>query len=376
MTKAEVNGKVEKPYFVNNFNKDGKMVVMGMDAGTWDYNKSNNSIVMKSELDKDFNGEGKIVNLTDKELVVDKDGARLFYKKVNASEISADNKNSGLMGIWEFKNVPYSEATTLVTFTEPDEFTMIQKEEGMSANLSGTWIFDKQNSVLIMIGLRGEDTFKGENKVVEINEENLKLENNGIVFKGHKKTQNAKKIEHLTFVEAEFYNEDGEYKYPDDEEKLSWWDWAEIKANLLNVSQLVYNYSTLTGDSEAFETKILTADVKATSQEEGFVIDNIFKGYDRYTLPEDAELPENYQYSKALYPLSDDIFRVIGSEQITTPAGIFNCTVVEVATDSDILKKLWIITDKSGFSIYAKIIEENPDETFGHYSIYELQEIR
>ena len=80
--------------------------------------------------------------------------------------------------------------------------------------------------------------------------------------------------------------------------------------------------------------------------------------------------------SKALYPLTDDIFRIVGNEQITTPAGTFNCVVVEVATISDVLKKLWVITDKPGFGIYAKVIDENPDETWGHYSVYELQAIK
>ncbi|MBN1970528.1 MAG: hypothetical protein JW870_14270 [Candidatus Delongbacteria bacterium] len=376
MTKAEVGGEVQNPYFITEFKEDGDFLVMGMDAGTWTFNEKSNSVVMKSELDKDFNGEGRIEKLTEKELVVEKDEVKLFYIKVDASRISENNKNSGLMGMWEFKNVPYPEATTIVTFTGPDKFTILQKEEGMSANLSGTWIFDKQSNSLIMIDLRSEDSFHGESKIVKFDAENLELENNGTLFKGIKKAQNTIQIERLSITEGDFYNEDGDYKYYGDEEKLPWWDWAEIKSNLLNVNQLIYNYSTLISGTEAFETKTLIADIKATPEEEGFVIDNIFSGYDRYTLPVDAELPENYEYSKALYPITDDIFRVVGSEQITTPAGTFSCTVVEVASDSDVMKKLWVITDKPGFGIYAKIIEDNPDETWGHYSVYELVEIK
>ena len=270
MTKAEVNGELEKPYFVTEFQEYGKMLVMGMDAGTWEYNKSNNSIVMKSELDKDFNGEGKIVTISEKELVVDKGGATLSYRRVGTAEIVEANKNSGLIGMWEFKEVPYSGANTLVTFTEPDEFKIIQKEEGMTSNLSGTWIFDKPEMSLIMVGLRGEDTFKGENKVLKIDGKTLELENNGTVFKGTKKAQNSTKIERLTFTEDDFYNEDGDYKYYDDAQKLPWYNWAEIESNLLNVKQLVYKYSTLINGTEAFESKILTADVKATLEEEGF----------------------------------------------------------------------------------------------------------
>jgi hypothetical protein len=60
--------------------------------------------------------------------------------------------------------------------------------------------------------------------------------------------------------------------------------------------------------------------------------------------------------------------------QITTPAGTFECTVLESIDYDEVRKKLWMINDRLG--IYARIIEENPDEIFGHYSVYELQEIK
>ena len=373
MTKVEVGGDVEYPFQITDFNEDGGFVVMGFEAGTWTYNEKQNSIVLKSELDKDFNGEGKIVNLNENELVVDKAGVKMFYRKVDRNKISESNKNSGLFGMWEFNDVPYSGAKTLVTFIEPDEFKIIQKEVGHTANLSGTWIFDKENSVLTMIGLRSEDTFKGDNKVVKIDEENLDLDNQGAVFKAYKKAQNTIKIERLTFAESDFFDENGNYKYYDDEEKLPWRNWYEMKTDMLEIKRLVYEYSTLINGTEAFETKTLTADVKASPEEEGFAIDSVFIGYDRYNLPEDTEFYTNTEYSKPLYPLTDELFRIVDEEQITTPAGTFDCTVVEAVTDSGVLKKLWMITDKIG--IYAKIVEVDTDKTWGHYSVYELQEI-
>lgn len=374
MTKAETGNDVQNPYQITDFNDNGKFFIMGFEAGTWEYNKANNSILLKSELDKDFNGEGKIEKITTQELVITKEGTKMFYTKVNNSEIVAANKNSGLMGTWEFKDVPYSKSKMVVTFTEPDEFKMIQKEEGMTASFSGTWIFDKTNNALIMIGLRGEDTFHGKNKVITVNDKNLELENNGTVFKGEKKAQNTAKIERLTFTEDDFYTEDGDYKYEDDTEKLPWRNWSELKTNLLEVKQLVYNYASLVSGTQTFDTKTLISNVKATLEEEGFSIDNIFNGFDRFNLPEDSAFPENNNFTAPLYPLEDDTFRVTGNEEITTPAGTFDCTVVEVASDSGALKKLWLINDKIG--VFAKIIEDNPDESWGHYWVYELQEIK
>jgi len=374
MTKAEVNGEVQTPYFVTEFKEDGRFFVMGMDAGTWEFNTTENSIIMKSELDKDFNGEEKVLKLSKKELLVDKNGAKLLYRKIDAPAIEKENEHSGLFGMWEFTDEPYAGVITLLTFSAPDEFTMIQKEEGSVARLSGTWIFDQEEALLFMIGLRGEDILHGENKVIRIHDDAMELESNGKLFKAKRKAKSAQKIERLCFTEADFYTEEGDYKYYEDEEKLPWRDFGEMKMGLLNIKQLVYNYATLINGTDAFENKTLTADVQASLEEEGFSVDNIFIGYDRYNLPEDAAFPENTEYYKPLYPLMVDIFRVVGNEQITTPAGTFDCTVVEAIADSGARMKMWMISDKLG--VYAKVIVDDPDDSFGYYFVYELKEIK
>ncbi len=147
-----------------------------------------------------------------------------------------------------------------------------------------------------------------------------------------------------------------------------------MKNSLLNVKQLVYIYATLIDGTKAFENKTLIANVHASLEEDGFTIDNIFNGYDRYHVPDDSEFPENSNFSEPLYPLIENTYRIVGNEQLTTPAGTFDCTILEVVSDSEVLKKLWMINDKIG--VYAKVIEDNPDETFGHYCVYELQDIK
>lgn len=374
MIKAEIEGEVQTPYFVTEFNEDGKMIIMGMEAGTWTYNKASHTVEMKSDLDKDFNGTGKIIALTENELQILKDGANLFYRKIDLTNISTGNKDSGLMGTWEFKDVPYPEVNTLVTFKEPDEFSIILREEGMTSNLSGTWIFDKKEMSLLMIGLRGEDTFNGENKVIKITDDTIELENNRKTYKAKLKAENTQEIEQLSFTESDFFNEAGVYKYESDLEKLPWLNWDEMKADLLHVEQLIYNYSQLINGTDVFDSRILTANVHASLEEEGFEIDNIFNGYDRYDLPKDAEWPENPNFYVPLYPLNESLFRITGNEQITTPAGTFDCLVLEAVNESRFLNKLWMIKDRIG--VFAKIIDVDPDETFGHYSVYELQEIK
>ncbi|VAW22917.1 hypothetical protein MNBD_BACTEROID04-846 [hydrothermal vent metagenome] len=375
LTKAEVRTEVQKPYQITNFNEDGKFTIMGIEVGTWGYNKSNNAIVMKSEFDKDFNGEGKILKLTEKELIVNKDGVKMFYKKIDMTTVVANNKNSRLIGMWEFKDIPYDGANTFVTFNEPDEFTILQKEEGMETTLRGTWIFDMQETSLIMVGLRGEDIFKGENKLIKITDETIQLDNGERLFTAKRKLKSNIKIERLTFSEKDFYNDDGDYKYEDDEQKLPWDDFYKMIDELVTIKQLVYNYSTLIKGSTSFETKTLTANVNANIEEEKVSIDNVFKGYDSYNLPDDTAMqPNNYDQYNKLFPLEEDTFRVVGEEEITVAAGTFTCTVIEAIGSFDENIKLWMINNKPG--ILAKVIKDNPDKSFGYYHIYELQEIK
>ncbi len=373
VTKVEADGEIQEPYQVTEFTAEGKMGMMGMEVASWKYNKKTNSIEMESDFDKDFSGVAKILKLNTDELIFVKDDVKVFYQKLDENKIAANNKISGVIGTWVFKGEPYPYANTYLTFKEPDEFTMIQKQEGMESSSKGTWIFDKQKMSLIMIGLRGEDMLKGENKVVKIDNETIELENHGKVFNANKKAGNAVEIEHLTFTEDDFYTEDGDYKYYDDEEKLPWQDPMMMMMSLVNVKHLLYKYSVLVENAGVFEDIILTADVVSNPQEQELSIDNIFYGYDRYNLPEDTALPSNDNYDHILYPDEENTFRLAGSEEITTPAGTFDCAVVEVVTTREARKKLWMIIDKPG--VYAKIIEDKPG-TFGYYNIYELQAIK
>ena len=94
-----------------------------------------------------------------------------------------------------------------------------------------------------------------------------------------------------------------------------------------------------------------------------------------FNLPKDTKLPPNQfnEYNK-LYPEENNSFRVVGKEKITTSAGTFNCTIVEVIEGFDKKLKLWMINDKP--YIFAKMIKERTDKMYGYYHMYELQEIK
>lgn len=372
ITKVEVNGEIQNPYQIMNYNQDGKMVIMGIEVGTWEYNKNNHSIITKSEFDKDFNGENKIINLSETALEVLKNNAKVFYQKVDLNKVIEENASSGLEGTWRLINND-SDSVQILDFKAPDEFVLIDKGNGMQSQSKGTWMFNKKDKTVIMIGFSMEH-LKGVNNIVTISDSEISLESNGAISTFKKEENTTVAIEKLTFSAEEFYTENGDYKYEQDEEKLPWNNWSELKMGILDIHQLVYKYSKLINGTTSFENKNLTANVRATLEEEMFTIDNVFIGFDSYNVPEDTEFYSNeFDGYYKLYPLEGDTFRVKGEETITTPAGTFNCTVVE-AVNGDERKKLWMINDKLG--VYAKIIDEDPDEMFGHYNIYELQEIK
>lgn len=250
-----------------------------IDAGSWEFSKKQNAIIMSSTLDNDFNGKAAIVKISKSELVYKKDEATLHFKRLVAADLQ-----------------PEARAEEPVNFPP-----------------------------------------------------------------------------RLTFVEAEFFTEDGEYKHYDDEEKLPWRDIDKMLIRMASVKQLVYKFSKLDGDATVFTEQTLTAHVNSNPEEQALSIDYIFHGFDRYNLPDDVALQPNNEYSNLLYPEEEDTFRVAGIEQVTTPAGTFDCTVVEVAGRFETRKKLWMINSKPG--IYARIITDKPGK-FGQYSVFELLEIK
>ena len=236
----------------------------------------------------------------------------------------------------------------------------------------GAWEYNKKQNAIYM-NSPDEKILNGKAEIIEITTDKLEYKRDGIIHRliKYKEKENSAM---LRFSEADFFTEDGDYKYDADEEKIPWKNPSEMLRSLRNVNHLVYKYSKFNEESESFEDKSLTADVSANEDKMSLSIDNIFYGFDRYNLPEDMELPPNTEYVTFLYPVEEFYFRVVGTEELTIAAGTFLCTVVEAAQE-EIQKKLWMINDKPG--VYAKVIIEKPG-MFGAYSlqIFELNEIK
>jgi len=58
-----------------------------MEVGTWNYNKKEKSILMTSDLDRDFNGEARLIKINKKVLVYEKAGATLTFSKLDKLDL-------------------------------------------------------------------------------------------------------------------------------------------------------------------------------------------------------------------------------------------------------------------------------------------------
>ena len=367
--------KIEKNATTNiigqivNFNKNGIFYVQDRILGTWDYNELNKTLRLEA---KKISGDHTILKNNKKELVIEKEGEKLFFTKIDKQKIQKENEASALMGVWQFEDKANSNLKIFIIFKAPDNFTVLEKGDGMESNSSGMWIFNEKDKTLVLIGQI--EKLRGLNKVISITDKEFSVENKDNLFTLKKVIQDATKIERLTFTEEDFYDENGDYKYNDDEQKLPWQDFYQMIEKLTEVKHLVYKYSTLVESTESFEIITLTADILVNEEEQSLSIDNIFNGFDRYNTPDDYELPtNNYDSYNKLFPLKGDTFRIVRTEEISTPAGTFTCTVIEATASFDERVKLWMINDKPG--IIAKVVKDKAG-SFGYYKVYELQTIK
>lgn len=292
-----------------------------------------------------------------------------------------------LIGKWQLSKVVVAEQTyenlKAVYIFEKGGVLKAARSSKSEVIDAGSWKFNKKKNAIIMSSTLDKD-FNGTATLVKISKTELiyKKEDAILHFKRFtlsdiapdlKNSSFTNSIKRLDFTEEDFFNEDGDYKYYEDEDKLPWHDAYEMLMSLINVKQLVYKFSKYDESTGVFKVKTLKADVNSNPAESRLSIDYIFNGYDRYNLPDDTDLMPNHEYSNLLYPEEENTFRVSGSEKITTNAGTFECTVVEVVGRFETCKKLWMINNKPG--VYAKIIVDKPGP-YGQYAIYELKEIK
>jgi len=359
LNKVEVKGEIQELYYIQSFKENGNVEIMGMDVGTWEYNKETKEIVMESTMDKDFNGISTVLKLNSKELIVQKNDAKVYYSKINNDEIIKSNKKSNLAGIWKSKNE--FDETQYLKFELPDKFSFFGNFDGGTSKSSGTWIFQpEENSFIVIARSRFCD---GKNKLLKLNEEELEFENNGKMLKAEKLKQNAKDREELNFTEQDIYESYEKQSTQPSQFSLPWQNSDVRTSYLKNVIKLKYNHSELLADLNAFDTKEVSANVIFEQDYNQVIIENIF-----------GEISDDESNENHFYPIQQPYdFRLVTEKEITVPAGTFNCLVIESVSSSDLKIRYYMIINRPG--IYAKVIVTEKQFDEEKYDEYELTEI-
>ena len=162
ITKVNVDGKEQGVYTRIDFLENGDMEVSGRNMGTWTYNQKKKVINIVSAKFKELNGTSEVKEINESELIIENNGARIFFVKLDKQKITNDNLASGLIGTWQIVDDNNPDVTKLITFKAPDIVTTVEWEPGMESTSEGTWIFDPRKMSLLIMGRLSD--FGGENK--------------------------------------------------------------------------------------------------------------------------------------------------------------------------------------------------------------------
>ncbi len=366
MTKVEMGDETQDVFSNTDFSEDGNIVISGVPVGTWEYKKKGNIISMESEMDKDFNGDWKIVTLNSKELKLKKDDVTLFYSKIDNEKIKEANLESGLIGVWRFIDV--EGGINLLKLESPNIFVLKTISGMASSTAHGEWMYNSKDNSLVFTGFAYE--LRGRNEIIKLNAEVLEFAHDGTTIKATKENTEANKIERLTYVYEDF----PEDIYSDEIIPANWIDFNGMVTFLSDIEYLKYSTGTLIEGFDAYSYNTILMEIDANVEESNVMFTNlsILQGDTmQYRQNYKGGMSEMYNY---FFPQDEpSVFRLVGTEIITVAAGSFECTVIEGIDDNKL--KFWLINDKPG--VYARIISEG-EGPFGdlEYKLMELEEIK
>jgi hypothetical protein len=362
-----VNNEVSNPYQIMEYRDDGKVLVMGIEFGTWKYNGNDNTIVMKSQIDKDFNKTLRVDQIDDKTLITKNDNEEYHYSRIDPEAIVGGNENSGLEGLWKVQSD--DGVTKYLKFVLPDDYTYIEVTPESTETASGTWIFNPDENSMIIIGFT--QMLRGECTIEKHTDSELIFKNKGNTLNAVKVNPGESSLEKLDFDYDEIEAADEE-RQDRGENDLPWPDFDQMTDYLGNVEYLTYRVGELIHEvgvmtyTNAYASKV---DVNADEQVVEFTDFDVSRG-DTMQISQNVKggLMERYN---DFFPKEEPWpYRVAGKNvKVEVPAGTFVCTVIE-GFDGDDKVKYWMINDKPG--VYAKTVKVG--DSFGEmrYTVTEL----
>jgi hypothetical protein len=364
LTNVKQGNKTQDVYFVLNFAENNILKINQNPIGKWNFNSQKQTISITSNVIKDIEGNYSLKNKNNKQITLSNDKLTIYLTKYDYDKVVSENKKSKLDGTWVISS---NKTHTLLTLNIPDAFEIIEKEAiGVTSKVTGNWIFNSKNNSLILTTQNSD--YKGLYNIIDKNKSLFTAKHNNKKLTFTKLKQPEITVERLQWEDDDFYTEDGDFKYENDIYKYPFNNSEEIDFTYENISKLIYNYYKLLDNGKTFETKEVTTAINSDSGNTPN-IENIFNGEEQ-----DKTQLVKFDEFKYIFPVNCRVFKFNGEEQITVPAGTFNCIVIEGMDNFDEKIKIWMTQDKPGIPI--KIIKDLNEEPFGHYYVFELKEIK
>lgn len=303
---------------------------------------------------------------------------------------TAESQESKIIGNWQLSQVVHDGKTetglkAVFIFAEKNMLKASRSATSQAIDV-GTWEYNKKDNAIVMSSELDKD-FNGTAKILKLNDSILEYNKDEAILSFKKITlesivaiakKNNQNKPILLFDQENMLDENGDFNYEEEEQKLPWS--IETIVNYLKpYNELVYD---VTHFADEQEQDSWVESEKINYNEEQQSIDVRRYSYfqnDYIDMTEDPlwmnNLPEN-EYDFMFFPKENlNLYKVVGIENLETPIGIFECTVVEGYGDFDGKIKYWMVTNKPG--VFAKIIKvKDAMVPFGYTNVYTLKEIK
>ncbi|SFV58879.1 hypothetical protein MNB_SV-14-1828 [hydrothermal vent metagenome] len=155
-----------------SFKKNGKVTLMGMDAGTWKESSDGKTVSISSVFD---NGKSKTYTIKSQSsdmLVLKIDENEIKYHKIDKTKLLENNKQAPVIGDWTIKT---ANVTETFSFSLPDNLKYVKedKSQGTTDTAEGNWYYDKQKKQLLIAIMKGGMTGESNIKTVSANKMTL-----------------------------------------------------------------------------------------------------------------------------------------------------------------------------------------------------------
>lgn len=301
--------------------------------------------------------------------------------------ISMSAQESKIIGNWQLFQVVHKGETvtglkTVFIFAEKGKLKAARSATSKPMKV-GTWEYNKKEKIIAMSSTLDKD-FNGEATIVKLDNNKLEYNKDGAILSFKKIAEMYSPpvitVEKptLLFELEDMLDEEDAFDYYAEASKLPWK--IESIIGFLKTQHEVMYQVTGFPDNQDPDTWVQSSKINFNEDEQTIDVREYSHFQNDYIdMMEDPILMnelENYQEEFYFFPKENlDYFKVVGSENVATAIGDFECTVVEGFGSFNDKVKYWMVNEKPG--VFAKIvIKKDVPEGFGGTKLFLLKEIK